>query len=116
MSDEPNLILGLAIVAILFIVTVTIPAIQFGPTRLSAEEISSEWPWWSMRDCERIAAHRVWIGMSMAMARLSLGEPSKVHRSVYSWGIHEQWVYHMGDYIATRYLYFRDGILTSWQD
>jgi len=117
MSDEPNWIMGLAILAILFIVPIVVPSILFGPTRLSAEEISSEWPSWSMRDCERVAAHRVWIGMSRAMARLSLGEPSKVNRSVYSWGTHEQWVYRERpwNYLEC-YLYFRNGILTSWQD
>lgn len=39
------------------------------------------------------------------------GDPEKINRSVGSWGVHEQWVFSSGNY-----LYFENGILTSWQD
>lgn len=51
-----------------------------------------------------------WIGMTDEMTRVSLGSPDDINRTVGSWGTHEQWVY------DSLYLYFEDGILTSWQD
>jgi len=60
---------------------------------------------------EKIIAKRIWIGMTDEQARQSWGSPDDRNRSVYSFGVKEQWVYRHG-----RYLYFQDGILTSWQD
>lgn len=40
----------------------------------------------------------------------SWGKPHRVNRSVYSFGVHEQWVYH-----GSNYLYFRNGVLDSVQ-
>ena len=39
-------------------------------------------------------------------------QPEDKNRSVGSWGIHEQWVYRSYDL----YVYFENGILTSWQN
>ena len=64
----------------------------------------------SQEIAEKIMAKKIWIGMTSAMALESWGKPTDINRSVGSWGIHEQWVY--GD----TYLYFEDGVLTSWQD
>ena len=33
-----------------------------------------------------------------------------INKTVGSWGIHEQWIY------SSHFLYFENGILTSWQD
>ena len=52
-----------------------------------------------------------WIGMTDEMARLSLGYPKDVNRTVGSWGTHEQWVYSMD-----LMLYFENGILKSYQN
>ncbi len=49
-------------------------------------------------------------GMTKQQARLSWGDPDEIHRTVFSGGIHEQWVY------GNNYLYFENGILTAWQD
>jgi hypothetical protein len=51
-----------------------------------------------------------WIGMNKEMATISLGSPNKVNRTVGAWGVREQWVY------ETIYLYFENGVLTSYQD
>jgi uncharacterized membrane protein len=51
-----------------------------------------------------------WIGMTEEMARISLGDPTSINRTVGSWGIHEQWVYHR------IYLYFENGKLASYQN
>ncbi len=50
------------------------------------------------------------LGMTKEMVTASWGKPSDINRSVGVWGVHEQWIY--GD----TYVYFEDGILTSWQD
>lgn len=49
------------------------------------------------------------IDMPDYVAEISWGKPSKINRSVGSYGIHEQWVY------SNAYVYFRNGVLTSWQ-
>lgn len=54
---------------------------------------------------------RIWIGMTDEMATESIGKPRKVNRTVTQYGDTEQWVYSSGVY-----LYFTDGVLTSWQD
>jgi hypothetical protein len=64
----------------------------------------------SQEIAEKIMAKKIWLGMTSAMALESWGKPSDINRSVGSWGVHEQWVY------RDTYLYFEDGVLTSWQD
>jgi transcription antitermination factor NusG len=51
-----------------------------------------------------------WIGMTREMATISLGSTNDINRTVGSWGVHEQWVY------DNLYLYFENGILTSYQN
>ena len=41
----------------------------------------------------------------------SIGKPYDINRTVSSKNVHEQWLYYSGYYI-----YFENGILTSWQD
>ena len=50
------------------------------------------------------------LGLSCDDTRASWGAPTKIHRTVGTYGVHEQWIY--GD----TYIYFENGILTSWQD
>jgi len=50
-----------------------------------------------------------WVGMTKEMAKISLGNPKDINKTVGSWGVHEQWVY---DNI---YLYFENGKLASYQ-
>jgi hypothetical protein len=59
----------------------------------------------------KILDKKIWLGMTDSMARESWGPPLENNRTVGSWGIHEQWVYP-----KNKYLYFENGILTSWQD
>jgi len=70
---------------------------------------------YGITNANRILGGQIWIGMTSAMARESLGRPSDVNRLVFSWGVKEQWVYERGAYNRV-YLYFDDGVLTSWQD
>ena len=57
---------------------------------------------------------RLQIGMNGEQVMASWGHHgSRINQSVGNWGVHEQWIY--GEYDPT-YLYFEDGILTSWQE
>ncbi len=57
-----------------------------------------------------IKHEEVVLGMTRDEAKLSWGEPKDINRTVGPWGVHEQWVY------GSTYLYFKNGILTSFQD
>jgi len=61
-------------------------------------------------DQTAIINKQIQLGMTACMASASWGYPEKVNRSVGSYGVHEQWVY------PANYLYFEDGILTSYQE
>lgn len=61
-----------------------------------------------------ILNQKIRIGMTKKQVLLSWGQPRDVNRTVGAWGVHEQWVY--GSIYAGNYLYFEDGVLTSWQD
>ncbi|MGO4889563.1 copper amine oxidase N-terminal domain-containing protein [Anaerobacillus sp. MEB173] len=63
-----------------------------------------------------IRHERVRIGMSEGAVWLSLGLADRKNRSVGSWGVSEQWVYEQGTGYNNLYLYFDNGILTSWQN
>lgn len=60
----------------------------------------------------RLMRGEYWIGMSKDMARRSLGSPDKINSSTGSYGTHDQWVYNEKGV----YLYFEDGVLTSYQN
>jgi hypothetical protein len=59
---------------------------------------------------ELIRQRRINLGFTKEQVELSWGEPERINRTVGRWGVHEQWVY------GHTYVYFEDGILTSWQD
>ena len=68
-------------------------------------------PDWSGEIWDLISKGQVRIGMTDEQVRASWGSPDDVNRDVGIWGIHEQWVYPRG-----KYLYFENGIMTSFQD
>lgn len=60
-----------------------------------------------------------WLGMTEEMARVALGSPNDINRSVGKWGEHEQWIYEtrfQGKLYIKLYLYFENGILSSYQN
>jgi hypothetical protein len=78
----------------------------------SAERISlikaKKWP----ANIEKaVLEGKVQIGMTDEQVRMSLGKPVTVNRTVTANTVTEQWVYG-----SSTYLYFRDGVLTSWQE
>lgn len=56
----------------------------------------------------------VMLGMTKKMVKVSWGEPNDINRTVTTNNIREQWIY--GSIKNRRYLYFENGILTSFQD
>jgi len=69
------------------------------------------WPW------TVINKHEIQLGMTGEMVEAAWGSPRAINRSVGSWGVHEQWVYgSYTKYSSPTYLYFENGILTSWSD
>ena len=60
---------------------------------------------------------KIRIGMTKEQVLLSWGRPceygSCINKTVGAWGVHEQWVYSSP---YGPYLYFENGVLTSWQD
>lgn len=64
-----------------------------------------------IRDC--ILKGSIRIGMTKEQVLLSWGQPSHRNTSVGSWGEHEQWNYRG---VYGTYIYFRNDILTSWQN
>jgi len=46
----------------------------------------------------------------------SWGQPDDVNKTVNAYGVSEQWVYRGTGYAKNRYLYFKNGILTSMQE
>jgi hypothetical protein len=61
-----------------------------------------------------ILAGTIRIGMTKEMVRLARGEPDDINRTVNSYSTREQWVY--GSIPNRLYVYFEDGIMTSFQD
>ena len=66
---------------------------------------------------ERSSRKEPRIGMSAdAAINSSWGYPDDVNKTVNAYGVSEQWVYRGGGYSKGRYLYFKNGILTSMQE
>jgi hypothetical protein len=66
---------------------------------------------------ERSSRKEPGIGMSAdAAINSSWGYPDDVNKTVNAYGVSEQWVYRGGGYSKGRYLYFKNGILTSMQE
>jgi hypothetical protein len=85
-------------------------------TVLFPEYFRRRFPKWTDTECVLVATEQVALGMTPQIARASWGNPSDIIHSVDSWGTREQWVYRSAlSNISTKYLYFENGILTSWQ-
>ena len=56
---------------------------------------------------------KIWVGMTAAQALIAKGEPDDINTTVTRNIKHEQWVY--GEDEVYLYLYFKNGVLTSFQ-
>jgi hypothetical protein len=61
---------------------------------------------------KKILRKEYWIGMTDEMAKVSLGFPDDINRTIGTWGTQEQWIYSKKDL----YLYFLNGELTTIQE
>lgn len=68
------------------------------------EKLSS----FSFEHQQLIREERVAIGMSSEAVLMSWGRPDHINKHVFQYGVKEQWVY------SNSYLYFEDGVLTSF--
>lgn len=75
----------------------------------AADEFGTEL---KFRDESLIKEKSFQLGFTQCAVSAAIGYPERVNRSVYKSGVHEQWVYADGNV----YIYFEDGILTSWQE
>lgn len=66
---------------------------------------------WSKNIWDLVKTNHVQIGMTPDMVRMSWGDPEDINRTIYSFGVHEQWVYGSGCYV-----YFEDGKVTTIQN
>lgn len=69
------------------------------------------------RTLTAIMQGKFFLGMTAEEVQASIGAPSHVNKTVFAWGISEQWEY--GDLLGggrVWLLYFDDGVLTSWQE
>lgn len=64
-----------------------------------------------------ILSRKLMRGMDVEQVILCWGSPRKINTSTGSWGKHDQWVYYSTEYNINeyKYVYFENGILTSWQ-
>lgn len=60
---------------------------------------------------ESINNRHIQLGMTKEMVVDAIGKPYDINRTGGSFGVHEQWCYR-----GNVYLYFENGVLTSWQD
>lgn len=63
---------------------------------------------------ECIRSNRFCVGMNQEQVHASIGRPADVNRTVTAYAVHEQWIYERAE--GRCYLYFDDGVMTSWQD
>ena len=68
-------------------------------------------PDWSDKTIMHISNRNVYLGMNKEQAIASWGKPYDIHKTTTINGVHEQWFYSVHNY-----LYFDDGILTSFQN
>lgn len=66
---------------------------------------------WPESTWNLIRANLIQIGMTPDMVRMSWGDPKRVNRTIYTFGVHEQWVYG-----SRNYVYFEDGKVTTIQN
>lgn len=86
--------------------------------RLRVEKIRSHN--WGTRIESDLINRYIRIGMTKQQVRASMGSPNGgINYTTSAWGQDEQWVYRpdpMLDRYGTKYYYFKNGVLTSYQD
>ena len=63
---------------------------------------------------ELVVNKKIQVGMTAEEVLLSWGKPAHKNRTVSAYSTNEQWIYGLN--LRDNYLYFDNGVLTSWQD
>ncbi|HYW09972.1 MAG TPA: hypothetical protein VE913_23605 [Longimicrobium sp.] len=67
-------------------------------------------PTWDIGAIAKVVCGSIQLGFTPQQVRAGWGRPRDITRSIYTFGVHEQWVYDGG------YVYFEDGVVTSIQN
>lgn len=89
--------------------------VKSGVCSSRACKLRSKHPGWTLADCRTIVERSIRIGFNKEQAIAAWGRPDDINRTVGAWGTREQWVYRRGSHSA-QYLYFENGVLSSFQD
>lgn len=81
---------------------------------LLREEMINRHPEWPQGVQWKVRGGEIAIGMTEEQVKASWGKPNDYNRTVTKYGSREQWIY--GVFPSCTYIYFNDGVLTSWQD
>lgn len=73
------------------------------------QQIKHQHAAWSNAMCNVVAEKKIRVGMTTEQARASWGEPERINETVTANNRREQWIY------GRQYIYFNNGILTSYQ-
>lgn len=65
---------------------------------------------WTLAQCQSINGRKISIGMNSEQAILAWGKPDHINTTQFGLHWSEQWVYE-----DNQFLYFEDGVLSSWQ-
>jgi len=65
---------------------------------------------WPSEIEQTVINRKIRLGMTKQQVIESWGKPKDINRTVSRYSVHEQWVY------SNAYLYFENGVLTTWQD
>ena len=78
------------------------------------QKLVSRHPEWDEDVKKKIVAGELVLGMNEEQVMSTCGKPRDVNRTITARGSDEQWVYELGSDRA--YLYFENGVFTSYQD
>lgn len=77
-----------------------------------AGKIQKKHPDWTKEECEDLANHKIWIGMTLEMLKFERGNPNSANPSNYGNGTHWQWCW--DDYTPSCFYGGDDQIITSY--
>ena len=77
-----------------------------------AGKIQKKHPDWTNEECENIAGHKVWIGMTLEMLKYERGNPNRANPSNYGNG--NQWQWCWDDYTPSCFYGGDDQIISSY--
>jgi hypothetical protein len=80
--------------------------------RTPAGRLCTKHPRWTRDDCENVARHRIWIGMTLEMVEAMRGRPDHANPSNYGSGTRWQWCW--DDYTPSCFYGEDDHIITAY--